>query len=137
MGGAGLPWMVFGTIAVVLACAGVLLMVPWIRAEQAREDELGSRVRDVLAYEVPDGQDPAAVLSALVAAGLPAVPALRNGHRLVLIDEQGRRDSVVRRQARRVIAAAPLNTLGDPAPPHAVVFLDEGEGRAGPEPLPN
>lgn len=125
MGGAGLPWMVFGTIAVVLACTGVLLMVPWIRAEQAREDELGRRVRDVLAYEVPDGQDPAAVLSALAAAGLPAAPALRHGHRVVLIDEQGRRDSVVRRQARRVIAAAPLNTLGDPAPPHEVVFLDE------------
>lgn len=128
MGGAGLPWMVFGGVAVVLACAGVLLMVPWIRAEQAREDELDRRDRDVLAYEVPNGQDPTAVLAALATAGLPAVPSLRHGHRVVLIDEQGRRDSVVRRQARRVIATAPLNALGDPAPPHAVVFLDEQRG---------
>ena len=125
MGGAGLPWMVFGAIAAVLACAGVLVMVPWVRAEMAREDELASRDRDVLAYEVPEGQDPTAILAALSLAGLTAAPVLKHGRRLVLIDERGRRESAVRSRARSVIADAPLNTLGDPAPPHVVRFLDE------------
>ncbi|TQK72629.1 hypothetical protein [Nocardioides sp. SLBN-35] len=125
MGGAGLPWMVFGALAAVLAFAGILVMVPWVRAEMAREDELASRDRDVLGYEVPEGQDPTAILAALSLAGITAAPVLRHGRRLVLIDERGRRDSVVRRKARSVIAHAPLNTLGDPAPPHAVRFLDE------------
>ncbi|GAA3667912.1 hypothetical protein GCM10022237_29760 [Nocardioides ginsengisoli] len=129
MGGAGLPWMVFGGVAVVLACAGVLLMVPWVKAEMRREDELASRDRDVLAYEVPDGQDPSAILVALKAAGIEAAPALRHGRRLVLIDERGQRDSVLRRRARRVIARAPLNTLGDPAPVHEVWFVDEPRTR--------
>lgn len=128
MGGAGLPWMVFGLVVAVLACAGILVMVPWLRAEMAREDELASRDRDVLAYEVPEGQDPAAILAALSLAGLTAAPVLRQGRRLVLIDERGRRDSAVRSRARSVIARAPLNTLGDPAPVHAVRFLDEPEG---------
>jgi hypothetical protein len=121
--------MVFGGVAVVLACAGILFMVPWVKAEMRREDELASRDRDVLAYEVPDGQDPSAILVALKAAGIAAAPALRHGHRLVLIDERGQRDSVVRRRARRVIAQAPLNTLGDPAPVHEVWFLDEPRTR--------
>ena len=104
MGGAGLPWMVFGALAAVLACAGILVMVPWVRAEMAREDELASRDRDVLGYEVPEGQDPTAILAALSLAGITAAPVLRHGRRLVLIDERGRRDSVVRRKARSVIA---------------------------------
>jgi hypothetical protein len=125
--------MVFGTIAAVLACAGVLVMVPWVRAEMAREDELASRDRDVLAYEVPEGQDPTAILAALSLAGITAAPVLKHGRRLVLIDERGRRESAVRSRARSVIANAPLNTLGDPAPPHVVRFLDEPDPAETPE----
>lgn len=128
MGGAGLPWMVFGALAAVLACAGVLVMVPWVRAEMAREDELASRDRDVLTYEVPEGQDPTAILVALSLAGITAAPVLRHGRRLVLIDDSAGRHAALRRRARSVIAHAPLNTLGDPAPPHDVRFLDEGAG---------
>ncbi len=125
MGGAGLPWLVYGAVLVVLALGAVYVVVPWMRTRQARADELAERGRDVVAYEVPTGEDPAAVLTALAAADLPAVPKVDHGRRLVLVDAASGDPRAVRERARRVIAEAPYNTQGDRAPGRRVVFLDE------------
>ena len=128
MGGAGLPWLVYGAFVVVLLLAGLFVLAPWARARQDRSDELARRVGRgdlVVPYEVPSGQDPAAVLTALASVDVAATSRLDHGRQLVLIDTAGRDPDAVRERARHAIAAAPLNTQEEPAPRHAVVFLDE------------
>lgn len=128
MGGAGLPWLVYGAVVFVVVLGAVLLVVPWLREQQRRADELAplaGRGLGVFHYEVPDGQDPVAVLAALAAAGVHAESTLSRGRRLVLVDARGQDEAEVRERARRAIADAPLNTQGDPAPRHDVVFIDE------------
>ena len=128
MGGAGLPWLVYGTFVAVLLLMGLFVLAPWARASRDRSDELaGSMGRDdrVVPYEVPSGQDPAAVLDALASADVAASSRLEHGRQLVLIDTAGGDADAVRERARRAIASAPLTTQEEPAPRHAVVFLDE------------
>ena len=126
MGGAGLPWLVIVVVVAILALVGLLVFAPWLGKQQREATELTeSRHRaDVLAYEVPPGQDPAAVLAALSAADVAAQPDVGSDRHLVLIDARGG-DAALRERAREAIAGAPLNTQGDPAPPRRVVFLDE------------
>lgn len=124
MGGAGLPWLVIVVVVGVLAVAGLLVFAPWVRARQERADALAERRhdRDVVTYEVPPGQDPVAVLTALGEAGLHAEPEAGSAHQRLLIDAP---TVEAREQAREAIAEAPLNTQGDPAPDQPVVFTDE------------
>ena len=124
MGGAGLPWLVIVVVVGVLALAGVLVFAPWLRSRQERADVLVERrdTGDVLAYDVPPGQDPVAVLTALSEAGLTAEPDTGTTSQRLLIDAG---TVEAREQAREAIADAPLNTQGDPATDRAVVFADE------------
>ncbi len=124
MGGAGLPWLVIVVVVGVLALAGLLVFAPWLRTRRQRADDLAERRYDgdVIAYEVPPGQDPVAVLTALGEAGLHAEPDPDPARQRVLIDA---RTIEAREQAREAIADAPLNTQGDPGPERAVVFADE------------
>lgn len=128
MGGAGLPWLVYGAFVAVLLLMGLFAFAPWARGRRDRSDELArsmGRGDGVVPYEVPSGQDPAAVLDALASADVAASSRLEHGRQLVLIDTDGGDPGAVRERARRAIAAAPLNTQEEPAPRHAVVFLDE------------
>lgn len=124
MGGAGLPWLVAVVVVGVLALLALLVFAPWLRTRQQRADALAERRYDgdVLAYDVPAGQDPVAVLTALSEAGLAAEPDTGTARQRLLIDA---RTVEAREQAREAIAEAPLNTQGDPAPDRPVVFADE------------
>lgn len=128
MGGAGLPWLVYGAFVVVLLLVGLFVLAPWARSGRERSDRLARRLGHddrVVPYEVPSGQDPAAVLTALATADVPATTRLDHGRQLVLIDAADGDPGAVRERARRAIASAPLNTQEEPAPRHPVVFLDE------------
>jgi hypothetical protein len=78
--------------------------------------------RGVLRYLVPIGQDPAAVLASLRAAGVASEPDLVDGESVVVISltPPHTRDSV-----RDLVRRAPENMQGDPRPARAVTFADE------------
>ena len=122
MGGAGLPWLVYAVVVAVIVLGATLVLVPWMRGRQQAADQLAAQGEGVASYEVPAGQDPAAVLAALQAADLHAEPDVRGNRRLIRIDA---RDGGARERARAAIAQAPLNTQGDPAPDRPVRFVDE------------
>jgi hypothetical protein len=125
MGGAGLPGLIFAVIVLALIVLSVLLVLPWVNSRRREVERLSDPDVATLEYEVPEGQDPAAVVHALKKDGLDAVGELRRGRQLVLIHSTGDLDRL-RPRARAVIAErAPLSTQGDPAPDTKVRFLDE------------
>jgi hypothetical protein len=125
MGGAGLPGAIFVVVAIVIVCLCIFWVFPWAQSQQRRADRLTEPGTEVLEYEVPEGQDPAAVLTALHLEGLEAVTDTRHGRQLVLIEARGGVERL-RPRARAIIAhKANLNTQGDPAAEHDVRFLDE------------
>ena len=126
MGGAGLPGLIFAGIILVLIALTVLWVVPWMKSRREEVERLADPAVATLEYEVPEGQDPAAVVNALKGDGLDAVGELRQGRQLVLINASEDGIAEIRPRARAVIAErAPLNTQGDAAPDHEVRFLDE------------
>ncbi len=78
-----------------------------------------------LVYEVPEGQDPATIVTALRNDGLDATEVLRQGRqRVVIACPEGRGD--LRPRARALIAnEADLNFEGDPAQNRDITFVDE------------
>ncbi len=126
MGGAGLPGLIFAGIILVLLALAVLWVLPWMKERRQHVERLADPRVATLEYEVPEGQDPVVVVTALKSDGLDAVGELRRGRQLVLIDASEDGVDEVRSRARAVIAErALLNTQGDAAPDHQVRFLDE------------
>lgn len=76
----------------------------------------------VLRYQVPTGQDPAAVLGTLRAAGVASEPDVVDGESVVVISltPPHTRDSV-----RDIVRRAPENMQGDRRPSRVVTFSDE------------
>jgi hypothetical protein len=116
---------VLGIIAWVLVSSGVF-------AKSVQEGEVGAGVdgddrRDALAYAVPPGQDPAAVLVALTEHGIDGEPETRAGTPHVVVP---RPDGVVdeaawREEVRTAIGTADSSRV-DPAPVRVPVrFTDE------------
>jgi hypothetical protein len=126
MGGAGLP---FGLMAIALLAIIVLVaiyvVVPWARRQERERKRITDSHHESLVYEVPEGQDPAAIVAALRNDGLEATEVLRHGRqRVVIACPEGRAD--LRPRARALIAnEADLNFEGDPAKNRDVTFVDE------------
>jgi len=126
MGGAGLPFgLMFIVLLAIIALAAIYVVVPWMRGESRLRDEVTGPGQDSLVYEVPEGQDPAAILAALRHDGLQATEVMRQGRqRVVIACSTGGED--LRPRARALIAEkALLNLEGDPAADHRVRFADE------------
>jgi hypothetical protein len=107
-------------VVVLIVLAGVAASILVIAR---RGDAQGQRVHDAatqLVYQVPAGQDPGTVLAAVRAEGCDAVA---EGARVVIACPGGAK--LLRGRMRAVIAAAPLNFEGDPAPKSDIVFEDE------------
>lgn len=102
------------TIVVIVAMARRLLRRHGTRDRRARHG--------VLRYFVPTGQDPAAVLGSLRAAGVTSEPDLVDGESVLVISltPPHTRDSV-----RDIVREAPENMQGDPRTSRAVTFSDE------------
>lgn len=126
MGGAGLPFgLMLAVLLVLLALAAFYVVVPWVRGESRLRRRLTDPAEGALVYEVPEGQDPAAIVAALRHDGLEAIEVLREGRQRVVISGPS---AVVdlRSRARAVIAgAADLNLEGDTATSRNVTFIDE------------
>ena len=126
MGGAGLPFgLILIAVLAVIVLLGVFVVVPFVRGESRRRDRLTEPGLRSLVYEVPEGQDPAAIVAALRQDGLEATEVMRQGRqRVVISGPEGTED--IRSRAREVIArGADLNLEGDPATPRKVTFADE------------
>jgi hypothetical protein len=126
MGGAGLPFgLILIALLAIMALAAVYVVVPWVRGESRLREELTAPGQESLVYEVPEGQDPAAILAALRQDGLEATEVMRQGRQRVVIScPTGRED--LRPRARALIAdKALLNLEGDAAANHRVTFADE------------
>ena len=94
--------------------------------QEARVDEAVSGRVESLTYEVPAGQDPAAVIHALQLEGFDVVRADAASHAqelLILCPAGIERE---RARVRAVIAhEAGIDMEGHPMPEHAVFFADE------------
>ena len=92
--------------------------------ERERERITDTR-HESLVYEVPEGQDPATIVTALRNDGLDATEVLRHGRqRVVIACRDGRGD--LRPRARALIAnEADLSYEGDPAQNRDITFVDE------------
>jgi hypothetical protein len=127
MGGAGLAWLV---LLIIAAVALWLLFGGLAAVGSGRTGRKGGAARPdpdhELRYLVPEGQDPATVLTALHQHGYDAVLEEPDGRRIIDVTcpEDKIRD---REQVREVIAEA--GTTLEPADrtglPHPVRFLDE------------
>ncbi len=126
MGGAGLPFgLILIALLAIIVLLGVFVVVPFVRGESRRRDRLTEPGLKSLVYEVPEGQDPAAVVAALRQDGLEATEVMRQGRqRVVISGPEGTED--IRSRAREVIArGADLNLEGDPTAQRKVTFADE------------
>lgn len=113
-----LPFVLVGIVLLVLAVAAVVVL---IRQKAQREGEVVDRPEsERLSYQVPEGQDPAVVLTALEQEGYRPVA---HGAEIVVPCPDGREAD--RSHVRAAIASAPLNTQGDPSPRADVRFTDE------------
>lgn len=116
MGAAVVPVLIVLAVLVVAA----LVLSSASRRQRGQVEETHRPEVGTLRYAVPDGQDPAAVVNALQQEGFDAVA---EGPDVVVpcrTDPQRERAHV-----RWVIATAPLNLEGDPAPEREVRFRDE------------
>lgn len=116
---------VLAILAWVLVSSGV-----FAKSVQEGEVEVGADADDrsgALAYAVPVGQDPAAVLAALTENGIDAEPETRAGTPHIVVPRPGgvADESAWREEVRAAIAAADTSRV-DPAPMHVPVrFTDE------------
>lgn len=120
MGAILVPLVLFVVIAVVI--------VVMTRRSAGGETETHEILVDpevpALRYEVPDGQDPAAVLAALRNSGYVASAEQQAGNQGLLIGlPEGERPD--REQVRSVIAGANTNLEGDASPAATPRFDDE------------
>ncbi len=126
MGGSGLLFglmlvILIGGVALVLA----FMVIPALRRETERRRSLVDSGPDSLVYEVPEGQDPVAIVAALRSDGLEAVEVMRQGRQRIVISGAVGREAL-RPRARSVIAnGATLNLEGDRARQQEVRFVDE------------
>jgi hypothetical protein len=126
-----------GALYVVVIIAVVLLVAGGLALRRLGEHREAERERietadHTVRYDVPEGQDPAAVLVALSRAGFEALPAPGNAHALTIRCPLGPQQ---REEVRLVLERETANTLegqergsdGDPPPPEAatVRFADE------------
>jgi hypothetical protein len=123
--GGGVPFgLMMIALLAILVLVSVYVVVPWLRGESRRQALL-TEPGEALVYEVPEGQDPAAIVTALRQDGLEATEVMRQGRQRVVIGGPGGSDRI-RAQARAVIAhESDLNLEGDPAPTRKVTFADE------------
>ena len=126
MGGSGL---LFGLmlIAVVAGLALVLafVVIPGVRSETERRRMMVDSGPDSLVYEVPEGQDPVAIVAALRSDGLEAVEVMRQGRQRIVISGAVGREALRPRVRHLIAEKATLNLEGDPAGQHDVRFVDE------------
>ena len=126
MGGTGLP---FGLPLIALLAIVVLLaiyvVVPLVRGRERARERVADARHESLVYEVPEGQDPATIVTAMRNDGLEATEVMRPGRqRVVIACPEGRKD--LRPRARALIAnEADLSFEGDPAMKQEVTFVDE------------
>ena len=119
-------------IVVVVLLVGGALALRRLGAHQQAEHERVVSSEHTLRYDVPEGQDPAAVLVSLSRAGFEAVADPGNAHALTIRCPLGPEQ---REEVRLVLERETANTLqgqeqgseGDPPPPAAdrVHFADE------------
>jgi hypothetical protein len=124
--GGGVPFgLMLIALLLILVLVSTYVVVPWLRGESRRQARLTEPGGQPLVYEVPEGQDPAAIVTALRQDGLEATEVMRQGRQRVVIGGPG--DSRrIRAQARALIAhETDLNLEGDPAPTRKVTFADE------------
>jgi hypothetical protein len=109
-------------VVVVLAIVWVLAR-RWAAARQPVADELAGPATPTIDYLVPEGQDSAVVLAALVAEGFTATPDPAESH-LLHVSASGELD---RERVRSVIASVRTTALdsGVPFEPGEVRFADE------------
>jgi hypothetical protein len=116
---------------VVLLVAGVVALRRLGDHQQAEHERVAG-AEHTLRYDVPEGQDPAAVLVSLSRAGFEATPDPGNVHALTVRCPLG---PAQREEVRLVLERETANTLqgqeqgshGDPPPPESarVRFADE------------
>lgn len=114
-------------IVVVALILGMMAAKRFVSRQQARADRLVHSHDDTVRYQVPHGQDPAAVLLGLNRAGYEAVgdPAVTGTNELLIGGRAGR--ELDREELRAVLAhVAQLNMEGDQAPALPPIrFADE------------
>lgn len=116
-----IPVLLIGLIA-----AGIVLMLAlrkWTFAEARTEIRLHSPDTPTVAYDVPSGHDPAAVMAALAREGIVSVPEVHGGvERLIVAC-----DAAERPQVRAIIERVERTGYeGEPRVEH-VRFDDEAE----------
>jgi len=123
MGGVGLPLGLTLIALVIVVLLVIYVVIPWMRSQE--RERITDPRQESLVYEVPEGQDPATIVTALRNDGLEATEVLRQGlQRVVIACPDGRED--LRTRARALIAnEADLNFEGDPALKREVTFVDE------------
>ena len=125
MGGASLPFVMFSALLVMVVLLASYVVIPWMRNRAREREQMTDPRQESLVYEVPDGQDPATIVTVLRNDGLEATEVLRQGlQRVVIACPEGRLD--LRPRARALIASeADLHFEGDPALKREVTFVDE------------
>jgi Flp pilus assembly protein TadB len=113
-------------VVFVLAVIGLLYWMRLMRQRQVqlRHEAVTGQVES-LRYQVPAGQDPAAVMHALQMEGYEVVRddgAMQTQDILVMCPAGADRE---RPRVRAVLAHADLNLEGDPPPENEVKFVDE------------
>jgi hypothetical protein len=127
----GVVWVL--VILVVVALVAGALMLRRLGGERQARHEQTAQAAHTLRYDVPEGQDPAAVLVSLSRAGFEASADPGNVHNLTIVCPLGPDQ---REEVRTVLERETANTLegqergwreGDPPPPEAerVRFADE------------
>jgi hypothetical protein len=126
----GFPFVLLLPLIIVVVL-GLAAMRRMRRKQVALREEAVSGQVESLRYQVPVGQDPAAVIAALKQAGYEVVrddAAMQTQDVIILCPSGADRE---RAKVRAVIAHdATLNLEGDPAPEHEIRFVDEA-GRLG------
>ena len=110
----------------VLALAGVLIVTLWLgrSAERRADQPLPAPPSSVLLrYVVPEGQDPAAVVAALGAAGLAAKSEQTGDVRTVVVALD--RDTVLDREDVRTLIGDAGSTIQDGVAVTGVVRFDD------------
>jgi len=104
MGGTSLQFgLTVIALAAILVVLGVFVVRPRLRSESRQQARVPDPGQKSLVYEVPDDQDPAAIVAALRKGGLEAIEVARQGRqRVVISGPQGGGELRVR--ARAVIA---------------------------------
>ena len=129
-----------GAVLVPVILVLIVLVAGWVavrrfsRAEVRRSDRLQASERPTLRYQVPPGQDPAAVVAALRAAGYDASPDSEPGPSSPIVIVGGRHGAAPDREAVRATLVRTSGTNVNPdesgeVERGRVLFEDEHPGR--------